>query len=371
MVTNNKELISPLQFIFIIIQTQIGVGILSLPYMIYESGAKTDAWISMLLVGGIIQLIILLYWVLTNWFPTSPFYGLLSKVYGKLFGRALTIGYTVYFIFVSSLVLILFNFVIEIWAFPRTPSWAFNLMMCILAYYLVVDKLRVIGRFHTLVSVLLLTIIFLTLPAYPYMDIRYIMPIGDSGILNIVKGGKEALLSILGFEVILFLFPFVEGSKKKKLAAASIANVIVTVFYTYLTLICLLFFSPEEIKLIPEPVLYLLKAFTFPVLERVDIVFLAIWIMSVVTSLMSYVYLASVGLADVFSVKHHKKTVPFIIGSSFVIALIPRNSISIASWSEIITNIGLIFVIGIPVLTVLYICIFKREKVDQDANKSR
>ncbi|GAE25703.1 spore germination protein GerKB [Halalkalibacter wakoensis JCM 9140] len=355
---------------FIIVQTQIGVGILSLPYTIYESGAKTDAWISMLCVGVVLQVVIILFWFLSNWFPKTSFYDVLSQVYGKYVGRVLTIGYVIYFIFVCSLALILFNYIIEIWAFPRTPNWAFNLMMLILAYYLVIEKLKVIGRFHTLVSFLLVTIILLTFPAYPHLDIRYIMPIGDSGLVNIFKGTKEAILSVLGFELILFLMPFVKGTKREKFVSASLANIIVTVIYTYLTFICLLFFSPEEIKLVPEPVLYLLKAFTFPIIERVDIVFLAIWIISVVTTLISYVYIASIGLTCFFSMRHHKKAVPFIIVPSFFIALIPRNSISIANWSDTITNVGLFFVLGIPFLTALYIVIFKRNRVKTDVEKT-
>ncbi|WP_161784687.1 GerAB/ArcD/ProY family transporter [Halalkalibacter okhensis] len=367
---NSQDSISPLQFMFIIIQTQIGVGILSLPYTIYEGGAKTDAWIAMIMVGGVVQLIIFLYWFISTRFKATSFYNLMSKLYGKYIGKVLSVFYTIYFIFVSSLTLILFNFIIEIWAFPRTPNWAFNLLMSFLAYYLVVEKLKVIGRFHTLVSILLVTIVLLTLPAYPHMDIRYIMPIGDSGLLNMLKGGKEALLSVLGFELILFLMPFVDGTKKAKLVSASLANVFVTGLYTYLTFICLLFFSPEEIKLVPEPVLYLLKAFTFPVLERIDIVFLAIWIISVVTTLISYVYIASVGLADVLSVGHHKKTAPFIIASSFLIALIPRNTLSIGNWSEIIPHVGLLFVIVIPAITAVYIMIFRRNQVNEDAKKT-
>jgi hypothetical protein len=148
------------------------------------------------------------------------------------------------------------------------------------------------------------------------------MPIGQSGLFNILLGTKEAMLSLLGFEIFLFLFPFVEGSPKEKVVSASIANVIVTCYYTYLTFISLIFFSPEEIKLVPQPILYLLNAFTFTVLERIDIVFLAVWMICVMTSfLMTYIYLASVGLASMISIKEHSKIVPVTIGSSIIIGL--------------------------------------------------
>lgn len=49
--TTLKTKLSRRQYFFIIVQTEIGVGILSLPYDLH-SKAKQDGWISLLIGGG-------------------------------------------------------------------------------------------------------------------------------------------------------------------------------------------------------------------------------------------------------------------------------------------------------------------------------
>ncbi len=61
-VTNTQSKISLVQFTFFVIQCQIGVGILSLPNRLHPI-AKGGGWISALIAGLAIQLIILLMWL--------------------------------------------------------------------------------------------------------------------------------------------------------------------------------------------------------------------------------------------------------------------------------------------------------------------
>ncbi len=352
--------LTPIQFIFFIVQTQIGVGVLSLPYSVFTAGAKSDAWISVIVAGLFVQLLILMFWLLTRRYPTLTFYEILSITFGKRIGAVFKLLYVIYFLVISSLILILFNQVVETWAYPRTPNWAIVLMLVIMTYYLTIEKLRIISRFYVLVSIFLLAILFLTLPAYQHIDIRYLMPIGHSGIANILLSGKEALFSLLGFEFLIFLLPFVKGNNKQKLYYASIANVLVTVYYSYITFLTLTFFSPVEITLIPQPVLYLINAFTFTIVERVDIIFLSIWFISVFTSYCSYVYFSALGLANTFSLKKHKFLVPIILVLSAAISLIPRNVLAVGQWSDYIGNIAMVFAITFPLLFLFIASVFKK-----------
>ncbi|MCT8138352.1 GerAB/ArcD/ProY family transporter [Anaerobacillus sp. CMMVII] len=353
MMEQNKSSITLLQMTFFIIQTQIGIGILSMPYSVFSGGAAGDSWMAVLLAGVVIQMLILLFWKLSKRFPSSSFFDILPKVFGRSIGKLLIGFYMIYFLLVVSLIFILFNSIIDIWAFPQTPNWIFLVMLGILVYYLVIENLRIIARFHTLVSVFLLSIVLLTLPVYTQVDIRYIMPVFNSGFTNFLSGGKEAIFSLLGFELVLFLFPFVKGNEKEKLLYASAANGFVTLFYTYLTFLCTIFFSPEELRLVPHPVLYMLNAFTFTVIERTDIVFLSIWMILVTTSLMSYSYFAAMGLAKIIPIKKQTKTVAIILICASILSLIPRNVLSIDRWSTNIGNLGIIFSIVLPVGTLL------------------
>lgn len=363
MIPQNKQTISPAQFLFFIIQTQIGISYISLPYHVHLSGAKSDGWISVLLIGMAIQFVLFLYWFLSKRFPTLTLYDILPNAYGKLIGKILSFAFAIYFFLVGSIIYMHYNYIIELWAFPKTPLWVFALLLSILALYIVREKIRVIGRFQTLVTYLLLILIFISLPGYENTDIRFILPIGGNGLNNILAGVKDGMLSFWGFECILFLYPFVEGSHGQKFIAATTSNVIVTLYYTYFTFLTFIFFSPEEMPLVPQPILYILKAFTFPVFERVDILFLSTWIVFVTSSLVSYMYLSSIGVASVLSLKHHKKVVPYVIGGSALLSLLPLNSLSIENYTKMIDYAAVAFAIGIPIVTLLVALVFNKKKV--------
>lgn len=360
----NKQTISMAQFTFFIIQTQVGVGILSLPFAIFNGGAKTDGWISVLLAGLFIQGVIFICWLLSKHHPGLPFSEILTTLFGKIIGKSILFLYIIYFILVSTTILSLFYQIIRDWALPNTPSWFIGLLISLPIFYLIIDKLRVIVRFHVLSSFYIILLVFFTLPAYTHVDIRFLLPIGENGLLNILKGTKESLLSMLGFELILFIFPFVQGSEKQKLVSASVANGIVTLLYTYLTFLTYIFFHPEEIPLVPEPVLYLLKAFSFTIVERVDIVFLTIWLISVITSLMSYIYVNSFSFAYFLknNRKHHSYVL-YMLGIPYVLSILPNSVYMNEKLGSIVGNLGLLFAICIPILSYIISALFyKRGK---------
>ena len=110
-----------------------------------------------------------------------------------------------------------------------------------------------------------------------------------------------------GFEIILIAFPKVNGSSVAKLKAISIANGFVTLFYTFTVWICFIVFSPKQIELIPEPVAYLLRSLHIGIIDRTDLLFIPIWMITVVASIASYYCAASIGIGHIFNLGNHKR----------------------------------------------------------------
>ncbi|MFZ0369154.1 MAG: GerAB/ArcD/ProY family transporter, partial [Halobacillus sp.] len=71
--TTIKTKLSRRQYFFMIVQTEIGVGILSLPYDLH-SAAKQDGWISLLIGGVLLQIVLLVIWLLAKRFPDKDFF---------------------------------------------------------------------------------------------------------------------------------------------------------------------------------------------------------------------------------------------------------------------------------------------------------
>ncbi|WP_347548538.1 GerAB/ArcD/ProY family transporter [Pseudalkalibacillus hwajinpoensis] len=350
------------QLFFLIIQTQIGIGVLSLAFNVFTA-AKQDAWIAMLIAGLMVQFSIMIIWLLCQRFPSSMLYSMVPQISGKWIGNLLNCGYLVYFTMTAALVLTLHSQIISNWVLPETPSWIISLLMTGTGIYICMGNLKVLGRFFSFVSLFLVVLFLLMTYGLKDANFLYLLPVGEAGMVDLLKGAKEAVISQLGFEMLLVVFPFVIGKSSKTLKTASWANLVVVLFYTYTIFVTLSYFSPEELKFVPQPVIYMLKAFEFSVLSRVDLVFLSIWVVSVTTSFMIYLYMASKGIAYFFKSSSHWKYVPWIGGLAFSITLFLNGDEQLVSrFSTYVSQLGILFVLIIPILLLLSSYLFHKKE---------
>ncbi|MBM7649106.1 spore germination protein (amino acid permease) [Bacillus ectoiniformans] len=359
---NNK--ITTFQLYFFIIQTQIGVGILGLPYLVH-SEAKGNAWISVFLASVVVQGLIILFWFLLKRFPQKTIYQFSQTLAGRPIGVLINLSYVLYGILVTALILMIATSVIEVWVLPNTPRWIIIVLISAVSLCLVRGSLNDIANFDVLVSVLVLLLIGITIYAlfsYP-VDIRYLLPLNQTSIGMILKGTKEAYFSMLGFELLLILFPFIQSKKSTSiLKTATLANVTVTTIYIFLTVACLLVFSPAELKVVPQPVLYLVKALYLKILERVDLVFVSLWVVSVITSYVSYLYLAVEGITSTFKNMNRSYVIFGFAFVSVLTALIPQKEKDMEWFNKAATTGSLVLVIIIPIVLLLLSIILKKNE---------
>jgi len=350
------------QLFFYMIQAQIGIGIMSLPHDVHAV-AKGGAWISVLIGGFVVQLVILIMWALCRRFPNLTMFEYLPKIFGKWLGGFFNFAYIFFFISMATLVLVLFASLINKWIFPLTPRWAVLALIVMTSVYLVIESLRTITRFYVFVSILLVLIVLISLNAFTVANYTYIFPITEAGWGKIFLGSNKAIVSLLGFELLLVVYPFVEGKADGKLKAASAGNAFTTLLYSFLVFTALIVFSPMELTMIPEPIPYMLKAFSFRVVERLDLLFLSIWMVVVTTSYMNYLFLAANGFGHYFHRGNHRTAVYYTAIISFILALIPQSPDGIEFLTQFVSWASYAFVYGLPVLFLLISLVFrKREK---------
>lgn len=290
----NKTEISTFQLIFILIHAQIGVGIISLPYDIFIK-ANGDAWISVLLTGILIQLMILIYGSLIRRFPHHNLFEISIILFGKWLGKLFIILYIISYISAGALMLAKFSYLLKTWMMPFTPKWILLLLMCFIVIFIVKENIQIIARFSVLSSVVFIGFLVAALYSLFHANITFILPVGASGINAITKGIPPSLFSFQGIEILLLVYPFVKATSGSIIKAASIANLFITLFYTLLVVATILFFSAEELKIVPEPVLYLMKAFSSRLIERPDLLFTAMWIVLVATTFIITIYATTLG----------------------------------------------------------------------------
>ncbi|MCF6136728.1 GerAB/ArcD/ProY family transporter [Pseudalkalibacillus berkeleyi] len=347
---NKAESITKYQLFYMILQTQIGVGVLGLPFAVHQT-SKSDGWISVIVAGLVVQILILTLWLLIRKYPGETIFSIAEKVVGPYFGKLINILYVIYGTIVCTLIYLLYQGILKLWVLPNTPRWAVMLMMVIASIYLAKERVRIIARFYLFVSVMIPVLIILTFISFPDVaETRYLFPIGQAGLYNILLGAHSVLISMLGFEMLLFLSKYVEAEDITILKSVSLANGVTTLIYVILTLVSYVVFSPKEIELVPQPVLYMLKAITFRIVERIDLLFISIWIVIVATSLISYLLFASKGLAYLLKQKEHKNSVYIISAFAFFAALIPQTKFEIDKIGTYVGYISYIFIAGIPII---------------------
>ena len=341
---NSSKKISPTQLFFILIQSQIGVGILSLPYTMAKS-AKIDGWISIIVGGIAVQIFILVYFVIMSKFPEKKVREIVEVLFGKVVRKIFEIGLILYSIIVGVLILGLFTRMLDRWVLPETPNWIISLLMVVCTFFLAKEEIRVLARFYVIVSFILFIFLGLILFSLKDANIFYIMPIASSGWKDIIGGARNAVIAMFGIELIMFLSAMTTGAERKKFKYITASNIIVTSFYTLSTLACYLFFSPQDILMIPEPLLYLIKAFSFNIVERTDLLFLSLWIYSVFTSFTAYVFWGIDCLKDVFRSKKSSRITFILLAIIFIFAQLPfKTEESTALFSKYASYAGVIIV---------------------------
>ncbi|MBP1931858.1 GerAB/ArcD/ProY family transporter [Ammoniphilus resinae] len=348
------------QFVFLILQSQIGVGILSLPHDV-QAYAKGDGWISTLLAGIAVQLLFWVMWLLGRKYPDLTLFEITKKVLGNWVGWTVNLLYTAYFLLVAGLSAVLFSELINSWILTNTPRWAILCLFIGTAYLLARENIRIMARFYVLTSIFIILLVLLVLMAYTNVEIRYVFPIGQSGIKNIFLGSQHAIIAMIGFEMILVIYPFVQNNTKGMLQKTIIVNTLVTLLYTFFVFTSLIVFSPEEIPLVSEPILYMLKSFRVTIAGRLDLLFISIWLIPMTTFLVSYLYLASKGAASLTN-KKHQSVIPFIVILTFIIAMIPQDELSVQMFSEWVSKGSYLFIAVFPCLLLLFAVIFKEKE---------
>lgn len=346
--SNPEKKITRFQLFIMTLQSQIGIGVISLPYYLFNA-AGNDAWISVIVAGIFVQINIVLIWLLYRRFPNQSIFEVLEITVGKYAAYCLKTAYSMYFFTIATLIVLLFVRLVNIWILPRTPMWLVTLIMIAVCVYGVIDHLRVMARFFFLASMMLFVLLFLIVTVAKDINFLAVLPIGNSGIPAILGGAHHAVISFLGYEVLLVILSKSLGGHAGKIKAALLANGIVTLFYTLLTFVSLAYLGPAVMRFVPEPVLYIMKYRTFHIIERTDLLFFSIWIVCVGTSFMTFLYLTANALTSLLP-QIRRPTFVYVIASLlFMLSFFfPTDENKVALFNKIATYLSYLFTIVLP-----------------------
>ncbi|TJZ99933.1 spore gernimation protein [Bacillus thuringiensis] len=283
-----KKTLTLNQYIFIINGIQVGTGVLSLPRVVAEK-AGTDGWIA-ILIGWLCCMfssacLIKAMQTIPHHSPQEFF----IKIFGKYVGSTFIIIYTLYFLIYYWVVMMNSILFIKGWFLPHTSEWVVFILLSIPTYMIVYKGRESVGKYCELIFYMTLWIPICFFIPYSDGNILNLLPIMKTGILPILQTIPSTLFSFLGFEMCIFLYPYLQ-QPKYALRGVFIANTLTMIFYLFTTLVCFYIFGSDTIVNFTQPVLDLLKQIEFRFLERFDLVLLLFYLLIVSTSWISFLY---------------------------------------------------------------------------------
>lgn len=342
---------------------QVGTGILSLPRLASQHAAQ-DAWIAVILGAVVPMLSVLLIERMVRSFPQLNFVDLSQLLFGKIMGYVLLILFILYVIAFQSIVIRLFTEITSQVLLPRTPIAVINFMMVLAAVYVASKGVRVVGRMNELLFyILLLFFGILAIPAFTASHYTYILPIGDSGIVNIAKDTLPTAYAYSGVEI-LMIFYFLANRKEDVRKASILAVVLTALLYVFVTVLCLLVFGPDVLREIIWPVQVLLKVNQTGVVERLEIVFLTAWLALGARPAINFTCASAFSLSYLLRLDEsswYPRLVCFIGLMIFIGANIPADIIAALDYSNLLGYAFFLVALGYPLLYLLLAFLRRKE----------
>ena len=198
-----KEKISTIQIGSILWSLMLSACIGIVPYIVFYM-LKQDGWIALIFSFLIGFLILSLYLYIWNKYPDKNIFEKINYIFGNKIGNIINRLYISSNLYMACIYFYsMINFVASQYLI-KTPLLFITLIFSIPIIYLIIQKLEVIGRalfIFWILGTLLFILTFIGL--FFQLDFSKLLPIGESGLFNIIKTG---FIKLPYTNFILFLF---------------------------------------------------------------------------------------------------------------------------------------------------------------------
>ncbi|PIC69856.1 spore gernimation protein [Sporosarcina sp. P16b] len=355
---DRSDTISASLLFFVITTTQIGIGIHGFQRIVYED-AKQDAWISVLLAGLATHIIVFFMLKTLQLYTSNDVYGIHQDVYGKWIGNFFNVIYISYCFFAFFVVLRNYIEVVQTWVFPGMGTWFLVASMLLVVMYAYTGGLRVIvgvAFFSFFLSLVLLPMLAFSIT---YAEPRNLLPIFEANIGEILKGAKSMTFSIIGFEILYVIYPFV-GDKENAKKNIHLGLLVTTFVYLITMLIALTYFSGEQLIKTVWATLSLFSVVKFPFVERMEYIAISFWMLLILPNLCLFLWSAYRGTSRL--VKISMKKFLWIFSFLIFIASISfqtRNQIN--TFNNYYSEVSFYFIFVYPIF--LYLAAVARKRL--------
>jgi spore germination protein (amino acid permease) len=352
-----KDMINAFLLFFVIHTAQVGVGIQGFQRIVFQD-AKHDAWISVLLAGIFTHVIAFIMIKTLEMYESNDLYGIQQDVFGKWIGNFLNIIYILYCSFAFFSVLRNYIEVVQTWIFPNVNTWFLSATLLLIVIYTFTGGLRVIVGISFFSFVL--SIWLFPLLAYPlqFTDSRSLFPILESDIKGLLKGAQSMTFTVIGFEIINVIYPFVKEKRKVK-KHVHLGLLATTLIYLILMLVSITYFSDGQLNKTIWATLSLFSIISFPFIERFEFVAICFWMLIILPNLCLYLWAAYRGSIRLVNVSANQFVWIFSV-LVFIATLAVKNRIQVNAVNDYFAKVAFYIVFVYPIFLYVFSVVKKK-----------
>lgn len=342
----------------------VGVGVLSLPGSV-GAEAGTDSWIVIILSGLFAMLAVSLMAYLGNRFPGHSIVQYAPILLGRFAGTIVLLAFLFYFLMFVGTVVRISADVTKLFLLDLTPVEMIIISMLCMSSYLIMHGVNAMARFNEFIQPFTLILLLLVLTqTFRDTDFGRILPVMGDGLHPLIKAFPTTFFAFLGFEILLFIHPFMEKPATAR-RAAWLSICAALLLYTLITVLSIAVLGAKEVTLVEYPTLTVIKNIEVPgaFIERLDSIMMMVWIPFAVTTIVMFHYCASLIASQLLRLQEHRVIALLLVPVVFLIAVLPRNILEVDEWSKWASWLGAGLASFVPVLlAVVYHLRIKRRR---------
>ena len=347
--SNNK--ISIRQFQTLLIIEIFGTGVIFLPRRAAFLAGQ-DGWIALLIATLVMAGVAFLMTSAVRAYPSESFTDLLSKLLSRPVAMILSVLLALQFWAVTAVELHIFGEVASRTLLRETPPALICGSMLLLGAYAASKGYETRARIGQIIfPVIFIPMILMFIFAGLRADWSNLKPVLETPPDKLGRSAFVLGSSFTGLEFTLLAFPYLNHRKKMPGAAAK-AALAVGAFMIAVTAVTLASFGAKDTARQVWPVIQLMDMIYFPgsFIERMDVLVMSFWVLSVFAITNAGFFFSSIVLRDVF--RRGKHLTYLLIGAPVIFAasVIPFDAAAVYRLTDwMFMTLGMLFMVVVPV----------------------
>ena len=291
-----KKILNGYHVIFLVQNIMVGMGLLSLSNSLSPVGYSQ--WWFPILFGIIANITLIPMIWLALQYRDDDLFDIHEKLLGKWIGKMLNGFLIIYATILFAAVIQNYLDLVQIALLPERTITGHLLLFILLTVFIVKGGIKSLARFCILTFFLAGGLVYFLRWGIVDGEISHLMPLFNFTGAEFWDATKKGYNSLVGYELIMFFFPYIR-EPKKAFKHASFGIWITSIIYLAVTTVSVMYFTEWQIEKSLFPVLKLFQAVDLSFIERMDKLGITIWVFLILTTAGAYLWVAKKGVDSV------------------------------------------------------------------------